>query len=274
MPDASAPPAALRPTRPGHGRSSAVRRAGRTGRRTRLQTYHAERPRQGRRRTDMDEPGDGQSARIGAHLLSSGLPSSARGPQEPTTTRIRTAMSQPPEYPGNPADPWGGNQGAPGYPPPPAPPGYGTPPPPPGYGAPPPAARIRPAARLRRAPTARLRHARPPPGYGPGPGGHAAPGYGTPPPPPGYGPPASAPAGYPPPAGYGGPPKSAVQRGRCIQLGMEQVHPERRSARRFVVIYAPGDRRNHRCDDRPHASPYSSSATLPTPTPTATPPKR
>ncbi|UDS56994.1 hypothetical protein LDH12_13625, partial [Mycobacterium tuberculosis] len=42
-------------------------------------------------------------------------------------------MSQPPEHPGNPADPQGGNQGAGSYPPP----GYGAPPPPPGYGPPP-----------------------------------------------------------------------------------------------------------------------------------------
>lgn len=108
-------------------------------------------------------------------------------------------MSQPPEYPGNPADAQGGNHGS-GYPPPPGygtPPGYGAPPPPPpGYGAPPP----------------------PPPGYGtpppppppPGgqaPGGYAPPGYAPPPPPPpGYGPPPGAPApGYPPP-GYGGQP--------------------------------------------------------------------
>jgi uncharacterized membrane protein len=65
-------------------------------------------------------------------------------------------MSQPPEYPGNPADPHGGNQNPPGYPPP----SYGTPPPPPGYGAPPP----------------------PPPGYGaPPPGYPPQPGYGGPP---------------------------------------------------------------------------------------------
>jgi uncharacterized membrane protein len=100
-------------------------------------------------------------------------------------------MSQPPEYPGNPADPHGGDQNPPGYPPPPS---YGTPPPPPGYGAPP-----------------------PPPGYGPPPGGYhppgppgpppgsaPPPGYGTPPPPPpGYGAP---PPGYPPQPGYGAPP--------------------------------------------------------------------
>ncbi|MDT5148139.1 MAG: hypothetical protein QOC58_2784, partial [Mycobacterium sp.] len=36
-------------------------------------------------------------------------------------------MSQPPEYPGTPADPYGGNQNPPSYPPP---PGYGAPPPP------------------------------------------------------------------------------------------------------------------------------------------------
>ncbi len=84
-------------------------------------------------------------------------------------------MSQPPEHPGYPNDPYGGNPNPgnyapPGYGPPPGPPpgqpqpGYG---PPPGYGAPPP----------------------PPPGYGP-------------PPQPGYGPP----PGYPPPPGYGPPP--------------------------------------------------------------------
>jgi uncharacterized membrane protein len=105
-------------------------------------------------------------------------------------------MSQPPDYPGSPADPSGGNQNPPGYPPPPS---YGTPPPPPGYGTPPP----------------------PPPGYGPPPGGYnppgppgpppgssPPPGYGPPPPPPpgpppGYGPP---PPGYPPQPGYGGQP--------------------------------------------------------------------
>ena len=89
-------------------------------------------------------------------------------------------MSQPPEHSGNPADPQGGNQNPPGYPPP---PGYGTPPPPPGYGTPP-----------------------PPPGYGPPPGS-------APPPPPGYGPPSGPPPGYgtppPPPPGYGAPPPSA-----------------------------------------------------------------
>ncbi|MCV6972660.1 DUF7544 domain-containing protein [Mycobacterium bohemicum] len=57
-------------------------------------------------------------------------------------------MSQPPEYPGTPADPSGGGQNPPGYPPP--APGYGAPPPPPppGYGAPPPG------------------YGAPPPGYG------------------------------------------------------------------------------------------------------------
>jgi uncharacterized membrane protein len=96
-------------------------------------------------------------------------------------------MSQPPEYPGNPADPHGGNQNPPGYPPP----SYGAPPPPPGYGGQPP-------------------QAPPPPGYGaPPPPGYGAPpppppGYGAPPPPPpGYGAP---PAAYPPQPGYGGPP--------------------------------------------------------------------
>ena len=84
-------------------------------------------------------------------------------------------MSQPPNYPGGPNEPWGGNQNPGGYPPPPnygspPPPGYGAPPPPPGYGAPP-----------------------PPPGYGGYP--PPPPSYGAPPPPPGYG----------QPPGYGGP---------------------------------------------------------------------
>jgi uncharacterized membrane protein len=75
-------------------------------------------------------------------------------------------MSQPPEYPGEPADPYGGNQNPPSFPPPPSyeppgrhsapPPGYSPPPPPPGPpgGYPP-----------------------PPPGYGPPPGGYSQPGY-------------------------------------------------------------------------------------------------
>jgi uncharacterized membrane protein len=105
-------------------------------------------------------------------------------------------MSQPPDYPGTPSDPQGGNQNPPGYPPP---PNYGAPPQPPNYGAPPPPPP-------------------PPPGYGPPPGGYnppgpppgpppgrgPPPGYGAPPaPPPGYGAP---PAGYPPQPGYGGQP--------------------------------------------------------------------
>ncbi|WAC89605.1 hypothetical protein [Mycobacterium sp. Aquia_213] len=92
-------------------------------------------------------------------------------------------MSQPPEQPGDPADPLGGDQNPPGYSQPPwhAAPGYGAPPPPPpGYGP-------------------------PPGGYnppGPPPGGAPPPGYGAPPPPPpGYGAP---PAGYPPQPGFGG----------------------------------------------------------------------
>ncbi len=90
-------------------------------------------------------------------------------------------MSQPPELPGDPADPNGGNQNS-DYPAPPrhAAPGYGAPPPPPpGYG--PPAGGYNPPG--------------PPPGSAP------PPGYGAPPPP-GYGAP---PAGYPPQPGYGGP---------------------------------------------------------------------
>lgn len=89
-------------------------------------------------------------------------------------------MSQPPEHPGNPNDPYGAHPHPGAYPPP---PGYGPPPgPPPAYGPPP----------------------GQPPGYGP------PPGYGAPPPPPGYGPPPQAgygpPPGYPPPPGYGPPP--------------------------------------------------------------------
>ncbi len=88
-------------------------------------------------------------------------------------------MSHPPEYPGNPNEPYGGN--FPSYP------GYGPPPgPPPGYGPPP---------------------GQPQPGYGP------PPGYGAPPPPPGYGPPQPGygpPPGYPPPPGYGPPVPSPI----------------------------------------------------------------
>jgi uncharacterized membrane protein len=94
-------------------------------------------------------------------------------------------MSQPPEYPGTPNDPHGGDPNPPGYPPR---PGYGTPPPPPP--SPPPG-----------------------PGYGPPPGGYNPPGpppYPPGPPPPGYGappPPPPPPGGYgAPPAGYGAPP--------------------------------------------------------------------
>lgn len=88
-------------------------------------------------------------------------------------------MSQPPEYPGTPNAPYGG-QNPSGYPPP---PGYGAPPPQsPGYGP-------------------------PSGGYHPGqqPGGTPPPGYGAPPPqqPPSYGAP---PPGYgAPPPGYGAP---------------------------------------------------------------------
>jgi uncharacterized membrane protein len=97
-------------------------------------------------------------------------------------------MSHPPEHPGNPHNPYGGNPNPGDYPPP--PPGYGPPPgpPPPGYG-----------------PPAGPQPGQPQPGYGP------PPGYGAPPPPPpGYGPPPQQgygpPPGYPPPPGYGPPP--------------------------------------------------------------------
>jgi uncharacterized membrane protein len=117
-------------------------------------------------------------------------------------------MSQPPEHPGNPSEPWGGNPHPGNYPPPPGygpppgpPPGYGPPPgPPPGYGPP----------------------QGPPPGYGPPPPGYGAPpGYGPPPPgygppPPGYGPP---PPGYgPPQPGYGPPPGYPPQHGQPFDI--------------------------------------------------------
>ncbi|HEY2089145.1 MAG TPA: hypothetical protein VGH54_24360 [Mycobacterium sp.] len=120
-------------------------------------------------------------------------------------------MSQPPEHPGNPHDPYGGNPNPRDYPPPPGygpppgpPPGYGPPPPgqpqpgygpPPGYGAPPP----------------------PPPGYGPPP----QPGYGPPPgypPPPGYRPP----PGYPAASGYGPPPGAGFNVGDAVGWAWEQ----------------------------------------------------
>ena len=123
-------------------------------------------------------------------------------------------MSQPPEYPGTPSEPHGGNQNPPGYPPP---PGYGTPPPgygapPPGYGAPPPQ----------------------PPGYGPPPGGFPPPGYGAPPPPPpgpppGYGAP---PPGYPPQPGYGGQPKPVFNIGDAISWSWNKF---RQNAVPFIV---------------------------------------
>jgi uncharacterized membrane protein len=101
-------------------------------------------------------------------------------------------MSQPPEHPGNPADPQGGNQNPPGYPPPPS---YD--PPPPGHEPP-------------------GRHAAPPPGYGPPPGGPPPPNYGAPPPPPpppGYNLP---PGGYSQP-GYGAqPPRSKFNVGEAF----------------------------------------------------------
>lgn len=115
-------------------------------------------------------------------------------------------MSQPPEYPGNPSEPWGdnphlGNYPPPGYGPPPGPPpGYGTPPgPPPGYGAPPPGYGG---------------YGPPQPGYGPPPG--------YPPPPPGYGPPPGyppPPAGYGPPPGYGPPAGYPPAHGQGFDIG-------------------------------------------------------
>ena len=105
-------------------------------------------------------------------------------------------MSQPPEHPGSPSDPWGDNPNKGDYPPP----GYGPPPgPPPGYGPPQQAYGGPPP---------------PPPGYGPPP-----PGYG--PPPPGYGPPPGYPPhpGYPPPPGYPVPPGYPPPPGGPFDIG-------------------------------------------------------
>ncbi len=116
-------------------------------------------------------------------------------------------MSQPPEHPGSPSDPWGGNPDPGNYPPPPGygpppgpPPGYrppSGPPPgygPPGYGAPAPGVRRTPAtSRLRAAAATRLRR-RLPATVRRLPATPPQPNY---PPPPGYGPL----LGYPPPPG-------------------------------------------------------------------------
>ncbi|GFP47210.1 hypothetical protein MKANGN_10880 [Mycobacterium kansasii] len=120
-------------------------------------------------------------------------------------------MSQPPEHPGTPADPQGGDRSTSGYPPPPPPPGYGTTPPPPGYGAPPP-----PPPGYGAPPPGYGAPPPPPPGYGPPPGGYSAPGYNAPPPPPGYGPPGAPAPGYPPQPGFGGQPKSGFNVGEAI----------------------------------------------------------
>ncbi|MGB8390770.1 hypothetical protein [Mycobacterium sp.] len=147
-------------------------------------------------------------------------------------------MSQPPEHPGTPADPHGGDQNPPGYPPPPGygapppppPPGYGAPPPPPpGYGAPPP-------------PPPGYGGPPPAPGYGPPPGGYypagppgppprgfPPPGYGAPPPPPGYGAP---PAGYPPQPGYGTRPKPGFNIGDAVSWSWNKF---RQNAIAFIV---------------------------------------
>src|ERR1700744_6288357 len=157
-PAASAPPAARRPTRRARPHRARSRQGRRTDRRTRCQAYHVCTT---RRRAVR--------ARSGAveYLLSS----RRRTPGILPNDEAGAAMSQPPEHPGNPHDPYGGNANPGDYPPP---PGYGPPPgPPPGYGPPP---------------------GQPQPGYGPPPGYGAPP----PPPPPGYGP--------PPQPGYGPPP--------------------------------------------------------------------
>src|ERR1700761_9184144 len=124
-------------------------------------------------------------------------------------------MSQPPEHPGNPSDPWGGNPHPGNYPPP---PGYGPPPgPPPNYGPPP-----GPAPGYGPPQGPPPGYGPPPPGYGPPPPGYGPPppGYGAPPPgygaPPGYGPP---PPGYgPPQPGYGPPPGYPPQHGQPFDI--------------------------------------------------------
>jgi uncharacterized membrane protein len=102
-------------------------------------------------------------------------------------------MSQPPEHPGDSADPQGASQNPPGYPPPPS---YD--PPPPSYDPP-------------------GRHAAPPPGYGQPAGGP------PPPPPPGYSPPPPPPPpGYhppPPPGGYSQPGYAAQPTGSKFNVG-------------------------------------------------------
>jgi uncharacterized membrane protein len=138
-------------------------------------------------------------------------------------------MSQPPEYPGNPNEPWGdnphpGNYPPPGYGPPAGPPpGYGPPPgPPPGYGPPPPA------------------YGAPPPGYGPPPPGYGPPqpGYGPPPgypppPPPGYGPP----PGYPAPPGYGAPPGSGFDIGQAFSWAWNKFKQNRGPLILATLVY-------------------------------------
>lgn len=147
-------------------------------------------------------------------------------------------MSQPPEYPGIPAEPQGSDQGTTGYPPPPPPPGFGTqpppppnygappPPPPPGYGAPPP-----PPPGYGAPPP-------PPPGYGQPPGGYSAPGYGTPPPPPGYGPPSAPPAGYPAQPGFGGPPRPEFNVGEAISWSWNKFTKNVAALVVPVIVYA------------------------------------
>jgi uncharacterized membrane protein len=137
-------------------------------------------------------------------------------------------MSQPPEYPGSPADPQGG--GFQGYPPPGPPAG-----PPPGYGAPPPPPP-------------------PPPGYGPppggyppppgqAPGGYAPPGYSPPPPPPpGYGPPGgppgAPPGGYPAQSGFGAAPQNAFNIGDAVSWAWNRFTQNAAALVVPVLVYA------------------------------------
>ena len=182
-------------------------------------------------------------------------------------------MSQPPEYPGNPADPQHGSQTLratrhhpdrpvmahrrhrlPGGP------GYGAPPPGPGYG----------------------RHASPPPGpggYGPPPGPPPGegppPSYGAPPPPPpsGYGAP---PAGYPPQPSYGAPPggpggPAQFNVGEAVSWAWNKFTKNALALIVPLLLYIVADRhsRGHRrCRARARSARARTTAT---PTPTATP---
>ncbi len=187
------------------------------------------------------------------YLLSSGLPSSVRVPTELNPT-ARTDMSQPPEYPGTPAEPHRRKPEPSGLPTtarlrrptarlrnPAA--GYG---PPPGYGTASRAARATswrlPAARLRRTastaarPAARLRRT---PGRLP-----AQPGYG------------------------GQPSRVQFNIGDAISWSWNKVHPERGGVHRCPSCLRGGARRHQRPDHRssvPSMSSQHRASDAPTP---------